>query len=78
MRFHPMLLFADDIFPSDFLAEIISDTVTRETSASWAASATEAPAKRATTITPLSKSLRDPLAAIIVGNRPVKQFYTWP
>ena len=45
MCFRPLLPFPDDVFPSEFHANITLDTVVHETSASSAVFVTEAPAK---------------------------------
>ena len=63
MRFRPLLTFDDDVFPSEFHADITLDTIACETSASWPVFVTNAPAKRTPTITPLAA-----MPAIIISN----------
>ena len=47
MCFCPLLTFADDVFPSEFHADINFDTVAHETSVSWAVFVAEASTKGA-------------------------------
>ena len=73
---HTLLPFVDDVFSSEFHASIMWDTIMHETSASWVVFISEAPAKHAPTLIPLSKTLRSLATehAIIIGNQACAAF----
>jgi hypothetical protein len=59
--FRPLFLFADVVFPRFVYSDITWETVTPETPNNMAVFVTDAPAKRARTICPLSKSDKSPI-----------------
>jgi hypothetical protein len=59
--FRPVFLFADVVFPWFVYADITLETVALDTPNNVAVFVTDAPAKRAPTICPLSKSDKSPI-----------------
>jgi hypothetical protein len=60
--FHPLFLFADVVFPWFVYDDITSETVALDTPNNVAVCITDAPAKRALLICPLSKSDKSPIS----------------
>ena len=67
MRFRPLLPSDDDVFPCFSQTNITFETGPHDALAISTAFVTEAPDKRAPTMTPPSKSPRSPLAAMLLA-----------
>jgi hypothetical protein len=61
VNFRPLFLFADVLFPWFMYADITLETVTLDTPNNVAVFVTDAPAKRAPTVCPLSKPDKSPI-----------------